>query len=93
MRAKELVKKTVTKFVLKCKKKSGEVVTYYRGTKKRFLALVRACPGEKYAISVRYVGGYRNETPFYKTKKETIRAIMAFTERKLLEEFLPEAEA
>ena len=90
MRAGELVKRTITRFVLKCKKKDGEVLTYYKGTKKRFLALVRACSGEEYAISIRYTGGYKNETPFYKTKREAINAIMAFTERNLLEEFLEE---
>lgn len=91
MRNKQLVKKTISSFRLRVRPKTGgEIQTYRRGTKRRFLSDVRTCPIGEYDVRVNYRDGGQNKTAWLNSKKKTISAINAFTERSLLEEFLNE---
>lgn len=88
MNYKQLVTKTVKSMRLIVKFKNGKKKLYVRRTKNRFTNTIRECPRGEYAIKIKYVGNYKNETPFYKTKQEALRATHAFLERGLLEEFV-----
>jgi len=91
MKYASLIKATITSMQLNYQPKGRRIVyTYCTKSKRRFLSKLRTYKKGKYMVLVRYrgKGNYRNESVWYSSKRELVRALNAFTERPLLEEFL-----
>jgi len=83
------MKKTIISFRLRFRPEKGKgVQTYHRTAKRRIIIKLEACPRGEFDVLVRYADRRVNQLAWYKTKRELIHAVNAFTERSLLEEFL-----